>query len=212
MIPKCYRLRVLDNNENDRKALCLLIDYAEDEWFTWDQMYEMDHNLLSIPSQAVRFSLMNLAEYASHKAVTKKAITCLIGKQLVARVKTSEKDFAMQKSVNRLDPKVKIFVFNQMTGQNVNEMILEKDDVADEPMDPLEQRIMVVQSVPKNQSGRVDVNVPIPMETEPFVEQINIPIRHLPAIKQVMVIITSVSSPSDFHVSKGFGSSFRLSF
>lgn len=209
MIPECYRLRVLDNNENERKALCLLIDYAEDEWFAWDEMYEMDHNLLSIPSQAVRFSLMNLEEFASHKAFTNKAITCLIGKQLVARVKTSEIDFAMQKSVNRMDPKVKILVFNQITGQNLNEVILEKDD---EPMNPMEQRIMVVQSVPKNQSGRVDVEVPIPMETEPIVKQMKIPIRHLPAIKQVTVIITSVSSPCDFHVSKGFGQSFRLSF
>lgn len=204
MIWKCYRLRVLHNNENDRKALCLLIDYAEDDWFNWDQMYEMDHDLASIPSQAVRFSLINLEEYASHKAFTNKAITCLIGKQLLAKVKTTEEDFAMQKLVNRMDPKVKILAVNQITGQNVNEVILGKDD---EPMDSIEKRIMIVQSAPK--SGLVDVNVPIPMDTEPIAEQMEIPVRNLPAKNQVTVAVTSASSPSDFHVSRRFVSSFR---
>lgn len=200
MIPKYNRLRVLHIDENNRKALCLLIDYAGDEWFDWDQMYEMDHELASIPSQAVRFSLINLHEFASHESITTKA-KCLIGKKLVAKVKTTEKDFAMQKLFDRLDPRVKILAFYEITGQNVNEVILGKDD---EPMNSIEQCIKVVQSALKGQSDHDDVEVPIPMETEPIVEQMEIPARKLPVAKRINVIITSASSPSDFHVCKSF--------
>lgn len=54
---------------------------------------------------------------------------------------------------------------------------------------------------------------PILMETEPIVDQMEIPVRKLPFAKRVNVIVTSVSSPSDFHVCKSFCvPSFRCHF
>lgn len=70
--------------------------------------------------------------------------------------------------------------------------------------------VMDVQSAPK--SGPFDVDVTIQMETEPIMEQMEIPVRNLPAKKQVTVIITSASSSSDFHVIQSFVSSFRYHF
>lgn len=83
----CRRVCVMEKGTRGRKALCLFIDYADEHWVDFDNLYEIDPSILQFQHQALCLSLSNLQQYSDDRVVTDLANDYLCDKSFVAEVK-----------------------------------------------------------------------------------------------------------------------------
>ncbi|XP_031618681.1 tudor domain-containing protein 7A-like isoform X3 [Contarinia nasturtii] len=125
--PDCYRVRIEKIDENQKMALCFLIDYGDEEWWAINQIYEGDAKLFSLPEQAIRFSLFNLEDFAENRHAKQEVDEFLAGKTLIAEVKSTQAEYLAQ-CESSVDAKIKAVFYDTTSDEDVqlNKMILEK--------------------------------------------------------------------------------------
>lgn len=125
--PDCYRVRIEKMDETRRMALCFLLDYGDEEWWSIDQIYEGDAKLFQLPAQAIRFSLFNLEDFAENPHAKQEVDEYLAGKTLIAEVKSSQTEYLAQ-CESSVDSKVKVIFYDTSSDEDVqlNKAILEK--------------------------------------------------------------------------------------
>lgn len=108
-------------------ALCFLIDYGDEEWWSLDQIYEGDAKLFELPAQAVRFSLFNLEDFAENPHAKQEVDEYLAGKTLIAEVKSTQAEY-MAQCESSVDAKIKAVFYDTSSDEDLqlNKMILEK--------------------------------------------------------------------------------------
>lgn len=108
-------------------ALCFLIDYGDEEWWSLDQIYEGDAKLFELPAQAVRFSLFNLEDFAENPHAKHEVDEYLAGKTLIAEVKSTQAEY-MAQCESSVDAKIKAVFYDTSSDEDVqlNKIILEK--------------------------------------------------------------------------------------
>lgn len=125
--PDCYRVRIDKIDEIRRMALCFLVDYGDEEWWSVDQIYESDAKLFKLPSQAIRFSLFNLEDFAENPHAKQEVDEYLAGKTLIAEVKSTQAEYQAQ-CESSVDAKIKAVFYDTSSDEDVqlNKVILEK--------------------------------------------------------------------------------------
>lgn len=125
--PDCYRVRIDKIDEVRRMALCFLVDYGDEEWWSIDQIYESDAKLFQLPSQAIRFSLFNLEDFAENPHAKQEVDEYLAGKTLIAEVKSTQSEYLAQ-CESSVDAKIKAVFYDTSSDEDVqlNKVILEK--------------------------------------------------------------------------------------
>lgn len=125
--PDCYRVRIEKVDENRRMALCFLIDYGDEEWWSFGQIYEGDSKLFQLPAQAIRFSLFNLEDFAENPYAKPEVDEYLAGKTLIAEVKSTRVEYLAQ-CESSVDAKVKAIFYDTSSDEDVqlNKIILER--------------------------------------------------------------------------------------
>lgn len=108
-------------------ALCFLIDYGDEEWWSLDQIYEGDAKLFELPAQAIRFSLFNLEDFAENPHAKQEVDEYLAGKTLIAEVKSTKAEY-MAQCESCVDAKIKAVFYDTSSDEDVqlNKVILEK--------------------------------------------------------------------------------------
>lgn len=125
--PDCYRVRIEKIDESRKVALCFLIDYGDEEWWSLDQIYEGDAKLFQLPCQAIRFSLFNLEDFAENPHAKQEVDEYLAGKTLIAEVKTTQAEYVAQ-CESSVDAKIKAIFYDTSSDEDVqlNKVILQK--------------------------------------------------------------------------------------
>lgn len=125
--PDCYRVRIEKIDEVRKVALCFLIDYGDEEWWPLDAIYEGDAKLFELPSQAIRFSLFNLEDFAENPHAKQEVDEYLAGKTLIAEVKSTQTEYLAQ-CESSVDAKIKAVFYDTSSDEDVhlNKVILEK--------------------------------------------------------------------------------------
>lgn len=125
--PDCYRVRIDKIDEVRRMALCFLVDYGDEEWWSIEQIYESDEKLFKLPSQAIRFSLFNLEDFAENPHAKQEVDEYLAGKTLIAEVKSTQSEYLAQ-CESSVDAKIKAVFYDTSSDEDVqlNKIILEK--------------------------------------------------------------------------------------
>lgn len=125
--PDCYRVRIEKIDENRKVALCFLLDYGDEEWWSFEKIYEGDAKLFQLPAQAVRFSLFNLEDFAENPHAKQEVDEYLAGKTLIAEVKSTQAEYLAQ-CESSVDAKVKAVFYDTSSDEDVqlNKVILEK--------------------------------------------------------------------------------------
>lgn len=123
----CYRVRIEKIDTNRKMALCFLIDYGDEEWWSFDQIYEGDSKLFQLPAQAIRFSLFNLEDFAENPHAKKEVDEYLAGKTLIAEIKCTQSEY-MAQCESSVDAKIKAIFYDTSSDEDVqlNKVILEK--------------------------------------------------------------------------------------
>lgn len=104
ILEQFYRVQVLQISKS--RALCLFIDIGNKKWLNVDDVYEFNNVdlLLSIPAQAIRFSLKglemtHLSDISDHPDQMLKWMNVyLIGKHISAQIATTETNFQNTKT------------------------------------------------------------------------------------------------------------------
>lgn len=125
--PDCYRVRIEKMDLNRKMALCFLLDYGDEEWWSLDQIYEGYANLFELPAQAIRFSLFNLEDFAENPHAKQEVDEYLAGKTLIAEVKSTQTEYWAQ-CQSSVDAKIKAVFYDTSSDEDVqlNKVILEK--------------------------------------------------------------------------------------
>lgn len=125
--PDCYRVRIEKMDANRKMALCFLLDYGDEEWWSLDQIYEGDAKLFELPAQAIRFSLFNLEDFAENPHAKQEVDEYLAGKTLIAEVKSTQTEY-MAQCESSVDAKIKAVFYDTSSDEDVqlNKVILEK--------------------------------------------------------------------------------------
>lgn len=126
--PDCYRVRIEKVDGNRRMALCFLIDYGDEEWWSLDQIYEGDEKLFQLSPQAIRFSLFNLEDFAENPNSKQEIDEYLAGKTLIAEIKSTQSEYLIQSESATLDLKIKAIFYDTSGDDDIqlNKLILER--------------------------------------------------------------------------------------
>lgn len=126
--PDCYRVRIEQIDKKNMRALCFLIDYGDDEWWSFNQIYEGDAKLFKLAPQAIRFSLFGLEDFAENKEAKTHVDEHLAGKTLIAEVESDKSDYLVQYEQNPMNAKVKATFYDTSSDDDIqlNKLILEK--------------------------------------------------------------------------------------
>lgn len=126
--PDCYRVRVEKVDGNRRMALCFLIDYGDEEWWSFDQIYEGDEKLFQLSPQAIRFSLFNLEDFAENPNSKQEIDEHLAGRTLIAEIKSTQSEYQSQFESATLDLKIKAIFYDTSGDDDIqlNKLILER--------------------------------------------------------------------------------------
>lgn len=125
--PDCYRVRIEKIDQDRKMALCFLIDYGDEEWWSLDQIYEGDSELFKLSAQAIRFSLFNLEDFAENPHAKQEVDEYLAGKTLIAEIKSTQAEY-MAQCESSVDAKIKAIFYDTSSDDDVqlNKVILEK--------------------------------------------------------------------------------------
>lgn len=125
--PDCYRVRIEKIDTTRKMALCFLIDYGDEEWWSLEQIYEGDAKLFQLPAQAIRFSLFNLEDFAENPHAKQEVDEYLAGKTLIAEIKSTQSEYQVQ-CESSVDAKIKAVFYDTSSEEDVqlNKVILEK--------------------------------------------------------------------------------------
>lgn len=126
--PECNRIRIEKIDKTRNAALCFLIDYGDEEWWSLDQIYDGDSKLFELPAQAIRFSLYNLEDFAENPHAKQEIDELLAGKILIAEVRSTEVEYSVQCESTDMDAKVKAIFYDTTSDEDIqlNKVILDK--------------------------------------------------------------------------------------
>lgn len=126
--PDCYRIRIEQIDRSNSRALCFLIDYGDEEWWSFEQIYEGDAKLFKLAPQAIRFSLFGLEDFAENKDAKQHIDQYLAGKTLIAEVESDKAEYVVQYERDESNAKVKATFYDTSSDDDVqlNKLILEK--------------------------------------------------------------------------------------
>lgn len=123
--PEVCRVRIMEIDRKQKKVRCSLIDYADEEWLPFDELYETDATMMTIPCQAIRFSLYNLDDFIGNMDVNTEAKSLLVGKELIAEIRSNQDEYTKR---YRTKPAVKAIFYDASNANKIdmNEIILRK--------------------------------------------------------------------------------------